>query len=757
MKPHTLVRATLGLALLHGASAYADPPSNSAYVTDPQNSYVEDATSRGIGQVNMITCIMAAMRADALVNEGPYNALVDQQKCDPQSRASTDNAGGGTQASTFVTATVNSTRDSNDVPMRARIWLDDPESDGALIYLNVSASAPPSNANPYGQFRLDYCGRVDSDPSCVFNGFLEGTTSGISYFEREQGGGGDGTKALRMTASSTTSGAGNLSISSGSGNDDAEFSFAYDASYYRRSDGSGEQCFARDAQDPGTGMSVWRYGLYESTTGDRVDRESGFPIEYTHGGETFQGFLGYWGMSLPPAAVETLETGSTVEKVDYGNGDEPTRTAYTVVKAPGKLTKYTRHARTLHGIDQIKFTTFVGFEASSFFSGAQPNTQYELYWDDAAGAFKVTAQMSCGNNGCTTQELAQVETVPASFWAPRGGIQGFSQALGGEVFVDLHAVSGPVDSDAVGVTYRSQDIVYPSDLPSTLFCLRDCATAAAMAAFFAPGSQATSPFAAGTANNFQPTPGGNVVSYLGDAANAVLLDGAAQPVAIPVDAETLGNYPMFMNGIRSGKLFTNLGAAECTLGSGTYCEWKVNNLDVYYQWETGVASYNQFAAVKDADDEFVTFDAPLQVNYHVPAGAAYGQYANQNIVLQYGGFGNLWGIPGICVSHLTNLEVSCDTDNARYVPSFVIPYDSTAGVATADGKTYLVKWLDREIRFARKNLGVCDASGLAVPSSMTLPTAADLKNPSDPASDIYVGVRPAVTDAPRVIHGEQKY
>ena len=752
-----IARATLALALLHCSVSYADPPAGSAYATDPQHSYVEDATSRGIGQVNMITCIMAAMRPDALVNEGPYTALIDQTKCDPQSRSSAgaDSAAG---ASTFMTATVNSTRTSNDDPMRARIWIDDAESQGATIFVNMSAAAPPSDANPYGQFRLDYCGGDGSDPTCLFNGFLEGAPSGISYYEREQGNGGGGTKALRMTASSTTSGAGSLQISEGgNGNSDSMFSFAYNADFYRRSDDGGEQCFARDAQDPATGMSVWRYGLYDAATGARTERSSGFPIDYVHDGVTYQGFLGYWGMSLPPAALETLVTGSTVEKVDYSSGNDPTRTPYSVVKAGGKLTKYTRHTRTLAEIDKIKFTTFVGNEASTFFAGAQANAQYELYWDDAAGAFKVTAMMMCGNNGCTTEALGSVQTVAASFWTARGGIQGWSQALGGELFVDLRNATVPPDSSAVGVAYRSQDIVYPTDLPATLHCLRDCPTAASMAAFFAPGSVATSPFAAGTANNFQPTLAGGVALYSGDAANAVLLDGAAQPVVIAVDAETLGSFPQFMNGVRSGKLFANLGDAECTAGSGTYCEWKVNDVDVYYQWETGPNSYNQFAAVKDANGAFVTFQAPLQLNFHVPTGAAYGQYAGQDIVLQYGGFGDLWGIPGVCVSHLTNQEVSCSQPEARYVPSFVIPYDVSIGVANADGQTYLVKWLDREIRFARKSLTVCDSAGLTVPSNVSLPTAQDLKNPSDPAADIYIGVRPVLTTAPRVVHGEVKY
>ena len=138
-----IARATLVLAVLQCSAVYADPPSNSAYATDPQHSYVEDATSKGIGQVNMITCIMAAMRADALVNDGPYTALIDQTKCDPQSRSSAGNADSSAGASTFMTATVDSTRASNDVPMRAKIWIDDAESQGATIFVNMSASAPP--------------------------------------------------------------------------------------------------------------------------------------------------------------------------------------------------------------------------------------------------------------------------------------------------------------------------------------------------------------------------------------------------------------------------------------------------------------------------------------------------------------------------------------------------------------------------------------------------------------------------------------
>ena len=750
MNTRTLSRVLLAFALAQSSSALADPPTTSAYATDAQSSHVEDATSRGIGQVNMITCIMGALRADATVNDGAYNALVGMQKCDSEKSASSD----GSQSNTFVTATVNSTRTSNTEPMRARIWLDDPESEGAAIFINLTASAAPTLTNPYGIFRVDYCGSMEGTPGCAFNGFLDGSAAGVAYFEREQGDGGGGTKALRMTASSTTSGSGSLHLEDGNNaQNSSTFSFAYNADYYRRSDDGGDQCFARDARDPDTGMSVWRYGLYDSTTGARVERDSGFPIEYTHAGTKYQGYLGYYGLSLPPAAQSLLANGDTVEKVDYSNGNAPTRTPFTVIKAGGKLTKYTRHSRTLRGIDQIKLSTFVGNEASGMFAGAQANAQYELYWDEVAGDFKVTGQMVCGNNGCSTQTLPTPQAVAPSFFATRG-IQGNSQQLGGEVFVNLQGTGSPVDSAAIQVVYRSMDMVYPSELPAALHCVRDCPTAASMAAYFSQGGS-PSPFAGNSANNFQPTEAANLVSYTSDAATALLLDGAAAAVVLDADPEQLQDSQQFRNGVRTGKLFVNPADAECDVGSGTYCEWRVNNLDVYYQWETGPNPYNQFAAVKGSNGQFVNLDAPLQVNFAVPSGAAFGAYAGKSIVLQYGGFGELYGLPGICVSPQTNEEVECgDGGEVRYVPSFVIPYNSTQGVVTANGTTYLVKWLEREIRFARKSLGVCDAAGLTVPSGMTLPTANDLKNPSDPNADVYIGVRPVVTAAPRVIHGE---
>ena len=183
----------------------------------------------------------------------------------------------------------------------------------------------------------------------------------------------------------------------------------------------------------------------------------------------------------------------------------------------------------------------------------------------------------------------------------------------------------------------------------------------------------------------------------------------------------------------------------------------VDELDTYYQWETGPNQWNQFAAVKDSGGTIVAFDPPLQVTYSVPSVGPYGQYAGKSIVLQYGGFGELWGIPGACVSSVTNLPVSCDMPNSRYVPSFVIPFHEVLGRVNHGSTVMLAKWLDREIRFARKTVNECTINGVTVPSVTSVPGAGGLHDPSDPASDIYIGSKPVLTDTPRVIHGDVKY
>ncbi|MFL6605512.1 MAG: hypothetical protein ACJ8R9_29830 [Steroidobacteraceae bacterium] len=757
------------LVLLAAGSplAIAAPPAASAYFTDAQTSHVQDATSQSIGQVNMITCVFHSMRPDALVNQGAYVALIDKNKCDAAKESSAANSGdssGASQAPQYMTAVVNSTRASNTAPMLVSAWISiDEDGTPVTVFAHLSATAAPSTTDPYGTFRLDYCGKAAAGAgSCLMNGYMQAGNGTLGYYETDSGGGGGSqVTALALSSVGTASGSGSLNVSQSFNNASTSgFDFAYNSSYFLRSDGSNNMCFSRDASDPNTGISVWRYGLYDSVSGDRITRNSGFPIQYTSGGTNYQGYVGYYGLSSQAGAAAPAD-GSTVAKIDYQNGSASTA-SYAVVNKGGRLTRFTRQNTTLKLIDQIHFNAFIGTVAGS--SPLHSNTQYELYWNDGSGQFIAVNEMQCGPSGCQTLPLDTPIAVDPTFWSSASmGIQGWSQSLGGDLFIDLANTATPVDATAVA--YHVQDLVYPDDssLPSALHCVSNCPTADSLHTYLAQGS-GTSPYISGTYNSWQPTTApvtyalsGNVLIYL----SAPVVDTAA--------ADYQGSQ-MYQNGVMSGRLVENLTDAQCGTdqnGNPQYCDWKMAAANVYYQWQTGPNSWDQFTAIKGSNGDFVHFEAPLNVAFKVPAnsaaGAPYGAYANTNLILQYGGFGDLWGIPGNCVSSLTNLTVDCNdpSGDARYVAAFAIPYDPTAtahqGVVTTSTKTYLVKWLDREIRFAQEPASTCSNAGLST-SHAALPDSSGLQNPSDSSSGVYNGVEPTPTNtAPRVIQGEVMY
>ena len=56
---HTVIRtAAVAALLIAGTAARAQMPANAPYITDPQNVYVEDDTSQGIANLNMVLCVM---------------------------------------------------------------------------------------------------------------------------------------------------------------------------------------------------------------------------------------------------------------------------------------------------------------------------------------------------------------------------------------------------------------------------------------------------------------------------------------------------------------------------------------------------------------------------------------------------------------------------------------------------------------------------------------------------------------------------
>jgi hypothetical protein len=367
-------------------SAVAAPAAGSPYYTDVTNSYVQDQTSQIMRNLNNILCFMGAMAPDLVVNGGNYIALVDKNICE-------EGGSGGqstNQGADYTSVVVNSSRASNNDPMIAKAWLEFTEGISTnKISVYASATQAPSTTLPYGIFRMDYCGKKGVLTNCLSDrGFIDASSTGLAFYSAGIDNLQVYSTALRLNASSNTAGSG-IAQDVNPYEGDSTFTFAYNANYFVRSDetGANPQCF--DRSQANAKESVWRYGLYDATTGERIDRNSGFPIEYTDAGTTYNGYIGYYGLwTQGPEPT----SGATVQQVNYGaNG--ATKVPYTLQKTGGKLHKYTTATRTLAQLDKITFWYFAPVTIPA--SGTaimDAGSQYELYWDNTGGTFKVSGK-----------------------------------------------------------------------------------------------------------------------------------------------------------------------------------------------------------------------------------------------------------------------------------------------------------------------------------------------------------------------------
>lgn len=742
----TKSRIAAALAALCASHAvFAEPPSTSAYGTDPQSSYVFDATSDGIDQVNMIMCLMSKMSPHTQVNQGPYIAMVDQNKCDQKSRSSSSGAGStsaGASATDYnMRAVVDSTRTDNSSPMIGKIWIDMEEAEyQANIFVRLRADQAPSTGNPYGVFRLDYCGKEPAGSTCVFNGYIDATSNAIVYYDGSSNPDGSETVAMNLSAGSTTSGSGNLRVSrtpTGGSTVTTTYQFAFDPTYFRRSDGTTDKCFARQLAQAKS--SVWRYGTYDAVTGARVDSQNpGFPVRISYNSNTHYGYASYWGLFANGLNLNTLPDANPVPGVTIvreSRGSAATSTEYGLQKVSGKLTKFTRQTDVLASIDQIALQAWGPFYTMTGNNPTLQNVnQVELHWDNTNTQFVITGTQACDQNGCTVTPITPV-VIPNTDTNAQIGVRGWSQALGGEVNIPAKATAY-AGSDTV--RYYTQSAVAPggTGAPSSLSCLNNCMTNAALSAFLTSGG---SPFAAATQSQWGS--GSTTVAYTFDSAG--LKEGGA--VMTMKDASKA--VGQFQWGVRTGKLF-DATLPTCTFNNSLSCEPDSD----YYVWETGPNAWNQFIALTSGGNA-VTFDPPRNVafvpsltNTNLQSGDV---LLGKTLQLQFQGFGELHGIPGKCVTQIDNTPVACGSlggSAERYVPAFAI----TDGTSLTIGSTAaLIKYLDRELRLA-ESPGNC--SSLALPAPSGLPTGG-LTDPSNSGDANYIGTKPTVTAAPKVLHG----
>ena len=238
--------------------------------------------------------------------------------------------------------------------------------------------------------------------------------------------------------------------------------------------------------------------------------------------------------------------------------------------------------------------------------------------------------------------------------------------------------------------------------------------------------------------------GATKYSYTFDNSIMLLKDGSGVSV-VQTSATFDPNNPNSQFGVMTGPLFedntTNAAALKCqwdTTGQ-SICPWQAwSELPVFYTWETGTNSWNQFTTLKDKKGNFVRLDPPLQVTYVKPdTGAKYQ--------LEYNGFGNLWGIPGKCIDFATGEEVPCGP-GTKFIPEFMITQGESVNDVKDSSKTYLVKPL--EVSQVIRSVESANCSSLSESMGL-LPALPDMGTWVSPA----MGAEPKVTASPAVIGG----
>jgi len=228
----------------------------------------------------------------------------------------------------------------------------------------------------------------------------------------------------------------------------ASFDFAYDAHYFRRSDGTNDLCF--DRAKAHAQKSVWQYGTYNANDGSRVDlcapgisyRCLVFPATPTTD-------LPITGHQFSGTRPQRHRRCSANLRIDRRRPTPRNTTSYQVSKVGGKLTKWTQQATTLDSLSNIPITFGGDLTGLTTGNGTVTGFQnWQLQWSSSAQNFTVIGTQQCGNNGCVVSALSPVATVNADAF-DHTPISGWADSYGGSVNIP-----------PIGVPHTPADAVY---------------------------------------------------------------------------------------------------------------------------------------------------------------------------------------------------------------------------------------------------------------------------------------------------------
>lgn len=658
------------------------------YANYTTNVYSYHNSQESLEMANEIVCSLAQTRYDDFVNQGPYVALVDIEKCEEQDHSSDSSNQSSAESTELERWVVDTIRTDNNSPQQVSVWvnIDDDEDPFTVIQAKIFIEESSSEESPLGIFEAHFKG-LDDDGNVIMTGVLavdeneSGENTIQMLFEEATGAFGlevnaiidPATNSGRAYASQTFISSGDsgdfedsdefeeeLSASAGEGFSIQDISLiAYDADHYlaRQTFGDGDpldSCLASGEFDE----YAWGYALFNED-GSLLERNSGISLQPV-GNSSDEGWnycwAGYYGTWCPEEVA--LESGSELGD-DDGN-------VFTLFNGEGRLVQ-----------DSRQFTT-LGALTGERFSYWDDNTGLSYFVEYADGVIMRVATDDCDETGCQSTEISPPEAVELE---PNGWLGMWKEGFG---HVDIAADEDGNLNDDMEVPYYINTFMTPDDFDGTLElrCYQRCIKGGLTVAdldnddpfledLWESGSE-------GYIYEFDPET--YSMSYNGE--NITIADGAE-----------ISPSSSFGWGFNSGRMVTS----DINLEN----PWEIWSQDVTYVWEAGPNPWNKFQGIKDSNDEFVVFDRPLKCEYRHDD---YGTF-----FLDFQGEGELHGIPWIKVE-------DSDVDWEVWRPQFSLP-NGTA--LDCEGTTMYVK--ARDVEQNMREVDESECSSLSLPEDSSTP------------------------------------
>lgn len=596
-----LVVIALTLSPSLSRAAYNDAGTD--YTTAGQGSWVEDASKQALNMVNAFVCIIKNSNGDSRPN-GTWRILIDEVGCELNT---SDSVAWADQIAVSTRASSSSNQEIVSYFTSA---------DGSKY---VATTALNTNANSsFGLTMLfkwyaanDIWGEGGTDITST--GWRSGITNGYGFSEitvedydsdgsddtviktaeAYGGAGGQSYGGLIVKYGGSPSGATTAYIVTTSGQDSATYAGALNSSEYIRQTYSGGSwgagtCYANTTPFE----SVYRYGVYDATTGEELAISGSFGFTYTTGGvsgTSGRGYMGHWGTWFDNRSDKLSSSNRTLSITR-----ESDSASLTLNWAPGQLWQKNSSTETI--VDGEKFEYF------DWTAGTRTN----VLWDSASSDFtEIDGTPYVDGTGGSISAGDWFYSERFDTWVGFLGLNAGTSAY--ELYVEQN---DQVKTHWTGTGSQGIDV---SSARVSLTCVGNCPDANISYADYSAYTYSSS---ANSGDTYIFTP-------FNESASGIY------PLALYKDSVAAGNL-VALNSSDSGFSTNNptasiwtgdyvptadLGVGTCAASTDPSAANNIYNCSTVFSWQSGLRDWGQYVFPTDSSSAAVTVSDPINFTY----------------------------------------------------------------------------------------------------------------------------------------------